>query len=435
MKKNLSKIKWCLLLFTFLQCISCSNSNQEKGHDMNNMDDMKGMDMPNNDNHKRVFTCPMHPEIIRSKAGNCPICGMSLVEKLDENRTAPVVDLDLDDIIKPVDEYVLSSLKLINPIEKSMSFTTQVNGYISYNTDDFSSISSRIEGRIEKLYVNYNYQKVEKGQKLYEIYSPELQTAQQNLLFLLKNDSENQVLIQGAKQKLSLLGLSKNQIDALVLSNKIIYTTTIYSPVSGYIIEESLALNMNKSNSMSSGNNQDKPSTKELSVKEGQYLNKGESIFKVVNYSNVWAFLKLIESDKRDVKKGDKIILNKKGTAIQIESKIDFIEPIFQGAEKFLTVHVHLNNSKGNFKIGDLITGKILKGMKSGLWVNQESIVDLGHEKIVLIQTKSDLLKVRKIKTGVSIDNWVQVIEGLSREDLIAENSQFLIDSESFIKQ
>jgi Cu(I)/Ag(I) efflux system membrane fusion protein len=432
MKKKLSKIKWSLFLFTFSLSISCSNSNQENGH---NMDNMEGMDMPNNEAHKKVYTCPMHPEIIKNKPGSCPICGMDLVEKINEVHSNIEVNLNLDDIIKPVDEYVLSSLKLINPIEKSMVFTSKSDGYISYNSNDFASVSSRFEGRIEKLYINYNYQKVEKGQKLYDIYSPELQTAQQNLLFLLKNDSENQVLIQGAKQKLSLLGMSENQIETLSQSKKTINTTSVYSPFSGYIIEEFLVLNMNKSNSMNSVGNQDVPLTKELSVKEGQYLNKGESTFKIVNYSDVWAFVKLLESDKTGIKKGDKIILKKNGTALEIESKIDFIEPVFQGTEKFLTAHVHLNNSKGKFKIGDLVTATILKGKKSGLWIHQEAIVDLGNEKIVLIQTKGDLLKVRKIKTGVAIDNWVQIIEGLSKEDLIADNSQFLIDSESFIKQ
>lgn len=398
------------------------------------MHNMGDMNMPMKKENKTIFTCPMHPEIIRQKAGNCPICGMALVEKITDTQSEKVVDLNLNDIIKPVDEYVLSSMKLINPIEKSLQTSSSANGYISYNTNDFIAISSRLEGRIEKLYIRYNYQKVEKGQKLYDIYSPELQTAQQNLLFLLKNDGENNSLITSAKKKLVLLGMTENQIELLSKSNKTINTTTIYSPVSGYIIEETMALKLNQSTGMNDGKIQENPTNKELAIKEGHYLKKGEHTFKVVNFSNVWAFVKLAESEKIGVKKGDKISIQKNGTELSIASKIDFIEPIFQESEKFLTLHVHLNNSKGNFKIGDLITAKIAKGTTIGLWISQESIVDLGNEKIVLIKSKNKLLQVRKITTGVTVDNLVQVIDGLSAEDLIAQNAQFLFDSESFIK-
>lgn len=414
-----------LILLISLLIVACSGSKTEKpseheGHDMQQMS--KG----------KIYTCPMHPQIIKSKPGQCPICGMDLVEKTSISDTT--IDVTIDGFIKP-DESVLSSIKTIRPIEKEMQISIKTNGFISYDASEVSSIASRYQGRIEKLYVKYNFQKVEKGQKLFDIYSPELQTAQQDLIFLIKNDNENKMLIDGAKQKLALMGLTNAQIEQLVSTGNIIYTTSVYSPVSGYVVEENNASKMEENtNSMNEqGSSQTNHIAKELSIKEGQYLSKGQSIFKVVNNDKVWALIKLFGSDMSNIKKGDKVTLTT-DIADSINAKIDFIQPTFEGAEKYLTARVHLDNSSGKLKIGDLVKAEINKGSKKALWINKEAIIDLGNEKIVLLKTENNLFKVKKISTGITVDNWSEIINGIITKDTVAQNAQFLIDSESFIK-
>ena len=159
---------------------------------------------------KEEYTCSMHPEIISDKPGNCPICGMQLVKK--EKGSEAIKEVSLTTLLKPTNEFVISSLPLAGVKQSEEPVDIDVLGYTVYNTSSVGTISTRVSGRIEKLYVKYRYQKIRKEQRIMDIYSPELITAQQNLLFLLKNDKENNGMIESAKQRLLLLGFSEQQL-------------------------------------------------------------------------------------------------------------------------------------------------------------------------------------------------------------------------------
>ncbi|HEV8511956.1 MAG TPA: efflux RND transporter periplasmic adaptor subunit, partial [Cyclobacteriaceae bacterium] len=169
--------------------------------------------------HAEQYTCPMHPTVIKDTPGSCPVCGMDLVMKGKQNDDVKVGD-DLSYLLKPVNSSVISTIKTVTPVKKSINIKAKANGVITYDTKAMSTISSRISGRVEKLFVKYNFQPVKKGQKILEIYSPELLTAQRDLLYLLKSDKENTQLIDGAKEKLRLLGATDQQIDQLVSTGK-----------------------------------------------------------------------------------------------------------------------------------------------------------------------------------------------------------------------
>ncbi len=421
MKKKLNNDRsyFFYLILLVITLVSCSESKSE-----NHVEVM----------HKKMYTCSMHPQIIRDTPGKCPICGMDLIEKKSDNKVQ--LDVGIDDLIKPVDAYVLSSVKTSSPIEKEVSVIFKVNGFISYDTRQFSTISSRYEGRIEKLYVKYNFQKVEKGQALFEMYSPELITAQQNLIFLLKNDETNTALIESAKRRLSLLGMTKTQTEQLASTKQTMITTTVYSPVDGYVIEEKISSQMESNkNSMGAENSKTDYSTQELSVKEGQTLSKEQRIFKIVNTQMVWALLKLSGAQAEYVKKNDVVKIFSQSISEPIISPVDFVEPMFEGAEKYLTVHVHLHNTDGRWKVGDLITAEINGGQKKSLWINKESVLNLGNESVVFVKEGNNFFKVRKIALGIKVNNWIEVLDGISSKDSIAENAQYLIDSENFVKQ
>ncbi|MBA4198954.1 MAG: copper transporter, partial [Chitinophaga sp.] len=142
----------------------------------------------------------MHPEIIKDKPGKCPICGMDLVKKGTDSKK--VNEIELESLLKPTNEFVVSSIPVTTIEQRREQIEIEALGNIAYDTRQVGSISARVSGRIEKLYVRYRYQKISKGQKILDIYSPELLTAQQNLLFLLKNDATNNTFIEAAKEKL-----------------------------------------------------------------------------------------------------------------------------------------------------------------------------------------------------------------------------------------
>lgn len=192
-----------------------------------------------------TYTCPMHPEVISDKPGKCPKCGMDLVlkdapEKKEEG-------IKLDDLLKPTNEFVVSEQPVIKVKRENIPTTVDALGTVEYDTRQIGSISSRVAGRIEKLYVRYKYQKVSKGQRILDIYSPELLTAQQNLLFVIKNDRSNKTMIDASRQKLLLLGMPASQIQKVIQRGKPDLTVPVFSNYSGHIQQAGAAGSMGSS--------------------------------------------------------------------------------------------------------------------------------------------------------------------------------------------
>jgi hypothetical protein len=197
-----------------------------------------------------VYTCPMHPQIVQNKPGTCPICHMDLVKRpslADSTHANPAsghahtadATEGLDHLLKPTHSYVVSDVQTIYPVKESREITVELPGSVEYDARRQQVVSARFGGRIEKLYVRYNYQPVRKGQKLFEIYSPELLTAQQEFLFLLEKDADNAALIASARQKLSLLGLAPAQINQIAATRQPQYRLAVYSPYDGFVVENS----------------------------------------------------------------------------------------------------------------------------------------------------------------------------------------------------
>ena len=217
---------------------------------------------------KEEYTCPMHPEIIKDKPGNCPICGMELVKK--EKGGEAIKGISLNTLLKPTNEFVISSLPLVSVQQSEEPVEIDAVGYTSYNTSSVGTIAARISGRIEKLYVKYRYQRISKGQRIMDIYSPELMTAQQNLLLLLKRDKENEGMIESAKQRLLLLGFSQQQLQQVIQSGKPTLAVAVYSNYSGHIHEAGSPGDMSRSQAGEDKTmNSTTQTTLELNLKEG----------------------------------------------------------------------------------------------------------------------------------------------------------------------
>jgi len=378
---------------------------------------------------KDVYTCPMHPQIIRDKPGKCPICGMELVKKETGGKKAN--DIDLESLLKPTNEFVISSIPVTTMQKREEQIEIDALGNIAYDTRQAGSISSRVAGRIEKLYVRYRYQKINKGQLILDLYSPELMTAQQNLLFLLKNDPDNTTFIQAAKEKLLLLGMSNQQLQQIILSGKSSLTIAVYSNYSGHIHEAAKGLGMNTA---PGAMNDISLITEELSLKEGMYLQKGQSIFTVYNPDRAWAILNIYAENQGLVKTGNVVrIIPETTPGRDFRASIDFIEPFYRKDSKTLTARVYFNNSVVKIPIGSQVRATIFGNAKDAYWLPKEAVVSLGLDKVVFQKT-GDGFKALKINTGITHQNHIQILSGIKETDSVAVNAQYLMDSESFIK-
>jgi membrane fusion protein, copper/silver efflux system len=378
---------------------------------------------------KELWTCSMHPEIIRDKPGTCPICGMDLVKK--EDSATAITDIRLNDLLQPTDRFVVSSIPVTIAKTASQSIEIDALGRVAYDTREVNTISARVSGRIEKLYVKYRYQHVHKGAKIMEIYSPELLTAQQDLLFLIKNDPDNASLISAAKQKLLLLGVSESQLQQVIRNQKPALSITVYSNYSGHIHEAGNVMPGMNNN----GQKMDVSRvTEELPVKEGMYVEKGQTIFQLFNVDKSWVLLDIFPESQNLIKIGDVVrIVPETAPGNNFRGKIDFIEPVYRNGSKTLTARIYFDNSKLQIPVGSQARAIIFAESKDAEWLPNEAVLSLGIDKVVFLKSGAGF-KAHKVETGFTYKNQVQILSGLNEKDSVAANAQFLTDSESFIK-
>lgn len=388
---------------------------------------------PVKDKIVQQYTCPMHPQIIKQEPGNCPICGMDLAP-IHQHDLKLEVDTNLKKLLQPSDEAVISNVKTINIHLSKLKDTLFLNGVVNYNTNNINTISSRLAGRIEKLYVKYNYQMISKGQKIMEIYSPELAAAQQELLYL--KNKEEFTLLDRAKTKLRLLGVTEKQMNEVIKSGKVNDQFTVFSPVSGYIMEASLEntpnIKSSLGNKMESGTSLSTIKNTEINILEGQYITIGEDLFKVYNAEEVWAEFYSNKDEFNQIRVGNSTqIIQKNGQTTQ--AKIDLLQPYFNEGQNYSVARVYLKNTNHSFRVGELLNGKIIKPEKTGFWIPKKATYQLGQKTIVFIK-KGNILKPKEVIASEKTINKFLIKAGLQEGDEIAENASYLIDTESFIK-
>jgi membrane fusion protein, copper/silver efflux system len=396
--------------------------------------------------HSDTYTCPMHPTVVSDKPGVCPVCAMDLVRKGRPGEEVKITE-DLAKLIKSPNETVLASIKTMKAEYKSMPLTLSLQGVVTYDTRNIYTIPARVGGRLEKVFLKYNYQPVRKGQKVAEIYSPELVNAQREFLYLMKNDPDNQLLVDAAKSKLLLLGATDKQVADLALKQEVAYTFSMYSPHDGFVISESQlaptapvsgiakpAANsggMGMSGSSGSTNASASTTTSSSSdfVREGSYVSTGQTLFRIVNIQSLWIEFNIPVSHAAQIKTGD--VINWLNGDSEKESKVDFVEPFFSEGEDFVKVRSYYKGS--DVTVGQLVDATIQTTAGESLWIPKDALLDLGLDQIVFVKERGSF-KARKVESGLRSNDWIQITKGLASSDEFAAQGQYLVDSENFIK-
>ena len=360
-----------------------------------------------------TYTCPMHPDIVKNEASTCPICGMDLVRM--HQHDAGKKQTEHLDLSKTLNYRITANAKTISPKEDVFTDTITLKGRMELNINNTKTIASYISGRIEKIYVQYNFQPVVKGQKIMDIYSPDLVAAQQELLYL--KEAGDTDLMNQAKRKLHLLGVSEKEINKILHSGKANHSIGIYSQVSGYIIESTV-------------DPEEIPNNTPFSLREGMYVKSGELMFRVYDNSSVWAEFYAAAAESNHIQQNSSILVELDGGRT-LQSTITSILPFYKEGQNFMNIRVKLNNSKNDFKIGELVTGKIISANKKGLWIPKSAVYQSGSRSIVFLKSGDDLYP--KEITASSIGNKVMVLNGITKDDQIAQNAAHLIDPEAFI--
>ncbi len=385
-----------------------------------------------------TYTCPMHPTVISDKQGSCPVCGMDLVRKAREGEEVQITE-DLNKLLPSTNEAIVSSIKTVKGEFKSMPISVPVQGIVTYDTRNEYSIPSRVAGRLEKVYLKYAFQKVSNGQKVAEIYSPELLTAQRELLYIVENDADNQSLIEAAKTKLQLLGFTSKHTEDLIRKKETSSTISIYSVYDGYVVTDTKPTSTSSSVvSISMNGGMSSPSTAANSIntspapliRQGDYVSSGQVLFKVVNTSALRIELNLPLSVTGAIKVNDEVGLNFSNDPTE-KAKVDFILPFLNEGQEFVKIRLYTSKTR-DLQIGQLVQATIQLKPSEGLWIPSAAVLDQGLNQIVFIKDRG-VFKPKEVKTEAVTNGWVQV-KGLASSDEIASDAHYLVDSEDFIK-
>ncbi|PRY54379.1 multidrug efflux pump subunit AcrA (membrane-fusion protein) [Arcticibacter pallidicorallinus] len=362
----------------------------------------------------------------------------------------------LSHLVKPTDEVVIASMETIKPQKGSRFANVSAQGRIGYNENNVSSQSARVSGRIERLYVKYNYQPISKGQKLMDIYSPDIVNAQQELLFLHEN--HEQELAEMAKRKLLLLGVTNQQISHLLNTGKVSYTFSVYSTISGYIVEN-LSSNPGMSNASGSTVITSSPSatgssdgmdgmgssaapapelpalpeSSPLQLREGQYISQGQTLFKVINSNEVWAEFYVQPEQLEIFKRGAKIsITSANEEEKSADASVSIVRPFYSSGESYPLVRAILQNSRKNWRIGELVQVSKEEVKKDGVWLPRTAVLGLGGRSVSFVK-EDDVFVPVEVKVQGYAGGWVDIGESIGNRK-VALNAWFLMDSESFVQ-
>jgi membrane fusion protein, copper/silver efflux system len=380
---------------------------------------------------KKQYVCSMHPEVIRDSPGDCPICAMALIDKIDHD--VNLADPALNDVVSPVNSTVLGSLATVAPVQTELPVIIKAYGIMNWDPGRIRTVSARFNGVIEKSFVKYLFQPVRKGQKIYEIYCPDIYLERWNYIKLVQMYPDQDNLTVEAREWLSLQGLTPGQIDSLKHSQKPNYHLPVYSDGDGYAVssdfnpEKFFTESENPSDNpvnFNSGNN--------IGLNDGTSVETGTPLFKLIDKNSLRADIKVKTEDAWLLKKGQKVILTDAASQGEnIEATINLIEPLNGGL--FQIVKAYTGGKEGLLSPGKLIQASIITGRHSGLWVPLSAVYNLGQHQVVFVKKENSFVATR-VTTGLRSEEMIEITEGLDTGSEIALKATLLTDSDGFIK-
>lgn len=425
LNNQISIILFLLLLSVFS---SCKNEHSEQGHENHVQDEGD-------------YICSMRCEGEKTypQPGNCPVCKMKL----------QLVEEELVQTVSP-NKQVLSRQATVKLQTANEAQSIKAQGYVDYDRNRNQNVAARFGGRIEKLFVKYKLQFVNKGDKILELYSPELNTIQEQHLFLLKTE-KGTTLIEQSREKLKLLGIAEQQISALENKGTFTQNISVFSPASGYILFNSEtqtnsgsdATQQTSMNSMGMTANNSATQTSGsagVQIREGMYINKGETLFSVNDLQTVWAIISVPSEYHSSVQPNTKInIVSELFPDKTFNGKVLLTEQTFEEKQqRFIRVRVELHNPKASLKLNSLVTAEISLETKTDFQVPASAVYRTGMNVFVWVKmgtTKSGtgIFELRKVITGASGNGTTTIINGLAPNEEIALHAGALTDSETFL--
>ena len=372
---------------------------------------------------KQLYTCSMHPFIIREKPGLCPICGMELIKKIDSSASSSAerpADMTAHVSLSPA-QRVMANIATVEAKNEILSKEINAAGIVQYDQSRQAKVTAWAAGRIDKLHVNSVGATVSKEKPVAELYSPDLVAAQQEYILAIRSREQlknspfpsisqhGEGLVSSARERLTLLGVRESQIAALQKSGRPSVRLAIYSPFSGVVIEKM--------------------------VQQGQYVSTGEVLFNIADLSTVWVELELYENEFHDIHIGQQVEVRSQSFPEQVfTGRIAFIYPFLDPKTRTVKARVQMANPSLKLKPDMFVSATIRVPLESSIVVPLSAVIDSGKRQVVWVESSPGMFEPRDVQVGQKSTDSIQILSGINPGDKVAVSGAYLIDSESQLK-
>jgi len=377
---------------------------------------------------KQLYTCSMHPFIIKDKPGTCPICSMELIKKIDSVAGGGAQTTEqkkqaemLGHVSLSPTQQIMANVATVEAKNGTLNKEINAVGIVQFDQSRQAKVTAWIAGRIDKLNVNTVGAYVSKDKPVAEVYSPDLLATQQEYLLAVKSREQlknspipsisqnGDGLVASSKQRLMLFGVKENQIAELEKAGKPTIRLPIYTPLSGIVIEKM--------------------------VQQGQYVNVGEVLFNIADLSRVWVEIDVFENEVPYVRVGQQVEIR---SAVEhgalFNGRISFVYPFHDPKTHTVKARVEMPNSGHRLKPDMFVNAIIRVPLVKGIVVPVTAVIDTGKRQVVWVETSPGMFEPRDVQVGERVDDKVQILSGIKTGDKVAVSGGYLIDSESQLK-
>lgn len=362
-------------------------------------------EMPADSDTTRIYTCSMHPQVRQPKPGKCPICGMDLAPLDNGSSDGQSMAIKMSATAMQLANVQTAVVGYGKPLKE-----IRLVGKIQVDERRIFSQTSHIPGRIERLFVNFTGEPVQKGQQLATLYSPELVTAQEELLSALKIKDSQPALFAAAKEKLKNWKLTDQQIQQIITTGKPTEQFPILADVSGLVMKKQ--------------------------VNPGDYIMRGSVIYEIVDLSRVWVLFDVYENDMAWVKVGSPVSFSVQSFPGEtFAGRITFIDPIINPTTRVAAARVEMSNPGRKLKPQMFVTGYLkskLSGGGQNILVPKSAVMWTGERSVVYIKkmtAQGIAFTMQEVVLGAQVGENYIVKEGLQPGTEIAVNGTFSIDA------
>ena len=386
------------------------------------------------------YHCPMHPSVVQDAPGDCPICGMTLVPVTDaeehghehgaaapggmpagagvtqeqESAVPGLVAIELTP-----ERIQLIGMRTARVTRRELAPFLRTVGFVAASEDGRAQVHTRFAGWIEELYAAQTGQHVSRGEVLATIYSPELLTAQQELLNARRwagapgdgteVDRLRAGLVEGARRRLELLGIAREEVAQIERRGEALRALPLRSPVSGYVVEKRAV--------------------------RGLYVEPGTTLFDVADLSTVWVLADVYEHELPRVRLGAEARLTLASYPGEtFTGGVGFVAPTLDPTTRTLRVRLAFANPGLRLKPGMYGDVEIALPAATGLVAPRDAIVDTGALQYAFVAREGGRFEPRAVRVGTRAGDDVEVLAGLAEGDLVVTTGNFLLDSESRLR-